>query len=163
MPEINQNLADVKDEDMDERSGWRAIPSGEYRFVCESSVYKPTSNGTGHVLGLKWVCAEPDSSGTKLFDYLTLVHPNADTVRIAKARLKMIALAVRHPTPDFVQRSEELHGIPVIIKVEKRKAPNPRYADAEGFENAILSYKSPVAAAAQAPAQPTRPADDIPF
>lgn len=135
---LDEDLSEVREEDME--GTWRALPSGDYAFTITDSDYKDTKGGDGKCLHLLLECVEPDRSA-KLRDFLTLRHPNSDTVRIAKARLKSIAIAVGHPNPDYVKRSEELHNIPMLCRVSREEAEEPKYGDVDGWRNRIVSYK----------------------
>lgn len=137
MPRLDADLSDVKDEDMGGGS-WRALEPGEYVFHVTSSEYKRTKAGNGWVLKLVWDCIQPGHRA-QIWDFLTLEHPNSETVRIARAKLKEVAIAVGHPNPDYIQASEELHMKPCILKVKKVR--NEQFGDERGFKNEILGYK----------------------
>ncbi len=177
MARINADLSEVKDEEMGGGGGWSAWEQGDYRFMVEASEYNQTKAGNGMCLKLELVCLDPDYSGDKQWVYLTLEHPNPDTVRIAKAKLKELALAVGHPTPDTVVDSDDLHGIPFLGYVTKKlaKPDRAKYADKDGYENEVVGFKraddgtaqvsspSQDAPPASGGAPPVDPGDDIPF
>jgi hypothetical protein len=133
------------------------------------SDYKETRAGDGMVLKLKFECLDPPYTGRAVYENLTLEHPKEETVAIAQANLKSLAAACGHPNPDYVENSEELHNLPVVLKLKKER--NPQFGDADGYQNRIVAYSStrPTtrATTAQAPAAMTRPAqpsdDEIPF
>jgi hypothetical protein len=166
MAMLNADLRDVSDDDMRER-GYRCFDPGEYLFHVIESDYRQTKSKDGMVLRLVWDCMEPGRRG-KLFDWLTLEHPNEMTVKIARAKLKEIALATGHPTPDFIRASEELHHKPCLLKLKKVKA-GKGYGDDEGYQNEILAYNAPDSARAPAGRSDGRQDpppigdDDIPF
>ena len=138
MPRINADLSGVTEEDM--QGTWKALPDGDYICRLIESDYKETNKGDGMCLHLKWQCIEPGHSRAKPRDFLTLEHPNADTVKIARARLKQIAIAVGHPNPDYVEKSEELHEVPVLCRISREQAEDPRYGDLDGYQNRIVAY-----------------------
>lgn len=140
MAQINADLSDVSGQDGGARVR-RCFEPGEYLFQILESDYTKTSAGNGMVLKLVFDCMEPGRRG-KVFERLTLEHPNAETVRIARAQLKAIAIATGHPSPDFIRASEELHHKPVILKLRKVRA-NKGYGDDEGFENQVIGVMSP--------------------
>lgn len=163
MPRLDQDLSDVQDDDM-QGGAWRALPDGEYACEVVESDYKRTKAGNGMVLTLKVEILEPEYRRRHFFDHMTLEHPNADTVRIARAQLKRIALAVRHPNPNLIGDSVELHNVPMLVKLTREKAKGG-FGDVDGYENRVMSY-SPMGSQAAAPTTGTRPqtaADDIPF
>ena len=163
MPRLDQDLSDVQDDDM-QGGAWRALPDGEYACEVVESDYKRTKAGNGMVLTLKVEILEPEYRNRHFFDHMTLEHPNADTVRIARAQLKRIALAVRHPNPNLIGDSFELHNVPMLVKLTREKAKSG-FGDANGYENRVMSY-SPMGSQAAAQSNGPRPqtaADDIPF
>lgn len=163
MPDLGSggDLSGVTEDDM-KGGSWKALEPGTYRFMVEGSDYKETKKGNGMRLGLKLTSLESNYPNAKLYEYLTLVHPNPDTVKIARAKLKALALAVGHPAPDHIARSEELHGIPMLVKVGRKKAQEG-FGDANGFDNYVVDY-FPMSAASSgsAASPPAYTPDDIP-
>lgn len=170
MARINQNLSDITEDDMG-GGQWTAWEQGEYRMMVVGSEYKATRNGDGHYLNLELTCLDGERHDQKKFDILVLEHPNQDTTKIARAKLKELAIACGHPSPDHISDSEELHGIPVRAYITKKKSKDPQYGDASGFENRIAGYKACEETARSAPAarpqaasqEPAHVRDDIPF
>lgn len=169
MARINQDLSDIGDEDMSSGGGWSTWDQGDYRLMVTASEYKPTKAKTGHMLKLEMVCLDGEHQGQKQFDNLVLEHPNPVTMNIARVRLKELAIATGHPTPDMVEDSDALHGKPFLAYITRKKAKpgQEQYADSEGFENNITSYKAcdeGGPAQAQAPSQAAPLTDnEIPF
>lgn len=159
MPRINQRLQDVQDEDMNHSGGWKALDDGEYRFVVTETDYKSTRKGDGMVLWVRVQCIDPNHSRSKWTEFLTVEHPNPETVRIARAKLKSLAIAVGHPNPDFVEFSEHLHDRPFIGDVIQEIASDPKYGDVNGMQNRIAGYK-PIPGARRAAPKP--PVDEEP-
>ena len=170
MPRIGAALSDVKDDDMP-RGSWVALESGKYPFMITSSEYRRTKVGDGMCLHLHLQCIHPSHSRVQLRDFLTLEHRVPDTVRIAKGRLKQIALACKVKNPDFVENSEELHNIPFLASVSKEEAQDPKYGDVDGYENRIAKYEptdgnGPMTEPLpeqSSPHEPTQAAGDLPF
>ena len=170
MVRINQDLSDIGEEDMGGGGGGNrpAWAQGDYRMMITGSEYKPTSKGTGMMLVLDTVCLEPALQGQKKTCWLVLQHPNADTMRIAKARLKELAIATNHPTPDQVDESSDLHNKPFLAFITRKKSDDPKYGDDQGFTNDFAGFKScESGGTAQAPPPSSSgggaPPDDIPF
>lgn len=154
MPRISQSLQDVKDEDINQGGKWRALPDGEYRFVVTETDYKSTRKGDGMVLWVSVQCIDHAHQRAKWTEFLTIEHPKPDVVRIARAQLKALAIAVGHPTPDYVEFSEDLHDRPFIAEVYQSSASDPKYGDANGMQNRIGAYR-PISGGA--PAQHAAP------
>lgn len=169
MPRIDQDLSGVQDDDLVATGGgWRALPDGDYSCVLVESDYKTTQGGNGKFLKLKFEVLEDGLRDRSFFDNMTLQHPNPDTVRIARAQLKRLALAVRHPQPDFVGDSVELHGVPLIATLRRSKAKNEKFGDADGYENRVTDYRiagsaPPARAAAPQPAAASNGGKALPF
>jgi hypothetical protein len=180
MPRISQDLSGVKDEDMNRDGGgqWYVKADGWYRAMYQASTWKPTKAGNGMVLGLDGMFLDPPDTGDKLLDFLTLQHPNATTVEIARVRLKELAIATGHPTPDYVENSDDLHRKTFMVRLYSEASDNPKYGDANGMQQCIGGYKSEAAWKAEngddpAPAppqsnsgqqeEPAHAAEDIPF
>ena len=169
MVQINQDLSGVKDDDMGGSGGWTAWPQGHYRMMITASEYKATNAGTGMMLVLEMACLEAGLQDQKKTCWLVLQHPKADTVRIAKARLKELAIATNHPTPDQVDESSDLHNKPFLAFITRKKSNDPKYGDDQGFTNDFAGFK---ACDVGGPAQASPPSnvppppsdlDDIPF
>ena len=146
-PRIDADLSSVTEDDMSGGGGggdFMSIPTGEYPFIVTKSTYKTNNKGNGMVLGLQQQCLDPAIGKRVLFDHLSLANPSAEAVRIANARLKQLAIAVGHPTPDRVENSDDLHNKPYIARVVRQRADKDRlkYADEDGYENSITGYKA---------------------
>ena len=169
MVRINQDLSDIGEEDMGGGGGWTAWPQGDYRMMITGSEYKATKAGTGMMLVLEMACLEASRQGVKKTCWLVLQHPKADTMRIAKARLKELAIATNHPTPDQVDESSDLHNKPFLAFITKKRSDDPKYGDDQGFANDFAGFKSCEGSApAQAPPHSNSPPpnmgdSDIPF
>lgn len=82
--------------------------------VLDKSEMKPTKNGSGSYLSVEFVVIEGKYEGRRFFDRLNLDNPNEQAVKIAERALS----ALCHATGKLkVSDSDELHGIPVRIKL----------------------------------------------
>lgn len=151
MPYIGQNLNDVSENDL--RGGFSVIPDGEYRFVVTASDYRKNKNGTGHNLELSVQCMDPAHRTAKWREWLSLDNPSVDATRIARAKLKQLAIAVGLRDPNRVEDSSELHMKPFIAVVKAEPANNPKYGDVNGLQNRIVAFKPIVGGKTQADAQ----------
>jgi len=98
--------------------GFDPIPAGKYLAIIANSEMKPTKAGTGEYLELELEVIEGPYKGRKLWDRLTLKHPNDLTVQIAKGTLSSICRAVGVMKPND---SVELHNLPLVISVGCKK------------------------------------------
>ena len=95
-------------------AGFDPIPAGKYVAAITASEMKPTKNGKGEYLELEMEVLEGPFKGRKLWDRLTLKHPNTQTVEIAKGTLSAICRAVNVLQP---RDSVELHSLPLVASV----------------------------------------------
>ena len=145
------NLEGFDADQIEPNKGFEPIPSDDYEACITKSEEKPTSAGTGHFISLQFEIVKGDFKGRKLFVNLNLDNPNAQAVAIARGDLSAICRAVKVPRP---KDSEDLHNIPLMIKVGQRKRK-----DNGEMENYIKGY-SPAGGSTPAPA--TAPSSSTP-
>lgn len=126
--------------------GFDPIPARKYLAVISSSEMKPTKAGTGEYLELELEVIEGQYKGRKLWDRLTLKHPNDLTVQIAKGTLSSICRAVGVMKPND---SVELHNLPMTISVGcKKREDNGELTNViKGYAKRETSAPRPVATA----------------
>jgi len=90
------------------------IPAGAYNALIKKSEFKQTKAKTGHYLQLQLVIIDGEFKGRVLFERLNLDNPNPTAVQIANKALNSICDACGKVA---VEDSEELHGIPMQVKV----------------------------------------------
>lgn len=112
-----------------------ALPAGWYDVLIEASEMKPTKNGDGAYLEVKFnVIAPAQFANKKVCGRLNLRNPNATAQEIGYKQLS----AICHATGILqVADSAQLHNIPLKIKLKLRK-PDADY-DAS---NDITAYKN---------------------
>lgn len=126
------------------------IPEGWYvASICHSE-QKANKSGTGSHLALTFEVEAGGHAGRRVRDQLNLDNPNPTTVNIARGQLSAICRAIGVMTPDS---SEDLHGIPMMIRVTQRAGQaNPDGSPGQIY-NDIKGYK---------PVPKITPADDCP-
>lgn len=135
MAQINVDLKDYQEYD-----DFTPIPPGEYVVHVVDSEVKQSKSGnwmaafTFEILG-------PNHVGRKLWDNFVLSN------EVALRRLKSMAVATKHPNPNYLRDTEELHGRKCIVRVDIREE--------EGYQpqNRIKAFK-----ALEAPDKPEMPA-----
>lgn len=91
------------------------LPPGEYTAQIIESEMATTRAGDGQMLKLTLEITEGAHQGRRLWDNLNLVNRNPQTEEIARRTLS----AICHATGKLqVSDSEELHFIPMVVKVE---------------------------------------------
>jgi Protein of unknown function (DUF669) len=114
---LNFNTEEVAD---DGYGDFTPMAAGNYTAIITDSEMVENKAGTGSMLKLEFTMVEGTYANRKLFARLNLDNPNAQAVEIARKDLKAITLACGKKV---VGQSQELHDIPLTIKVavEKRK------------------------------------------
>lgn len=134
------------------------IPAGWYNAIIDESEMKPTRSNDGAYLSLRFNVIDGQFAGRKVFARLNLRNANPVAQEIAYKDLSAIAHAVGVL---HVQDSQQLHGIPLKIKVSVRKGDG-NYDDS----NEVKAYRNvndPGSSAPQAvmpaaaPSQPAAP------
>lgn len=137
MAEINFNAGEV------EPAGTFDVkPPGWYKCVVSSSEVKPTKKRDGSFLELEFDIIEGEYAGHKFWDRLNLDNANQKAVQIARKQLAAVCHAVGKPHQ--IKDSEELHNIPLMVKVKVRPANPEKGWDAM---NEVQGYKSVTEAA----------------
>ncbi|MFO0873161.1 MAG: DUF669 domain-containing protein [Phycisphaerales bacterium] len=114
MPSLNGFNAN----DVDPNVGFEPIPAGKYLAVIVDSKTKQTKNGAGEYLQLEFEIVDGPYKGRRVWERLTLKHPNEQTVKIARGNLSAICRAVGVMKPND---SVELHNVPLSIVVGLKK------------------------------------------
>ena len=102
---------------VDPNVGFDPIPAGKYLAVVTDSLMKATKAGTGEYLELTFEVIDGPYKGRKLWDRLTLNHPNELTVQIARGMLSSLCHAVGVMKP---KDSLELHNLPLVLSVSMK-------------------------------------------
>lgn len=110
------------------------LPAGWYPVMIDNAEVKVNKAGNGKYLKLKMTVIGENYTGRKLFPMLNVIHPNPETVRIAKERLAELSLACDIPQID---ESAQLIGKSVMARVKIRPAKGDYEAD-----NEITGYKA---------------------
>lgn len=124
---------------VDPSEEWTLLPDAEYVAMITESEMKETNDGTGRYLKLKFQISDGEYSGRILFANLNIQNRNEKAVEIALRDLSAICHAVNKLN---IQNSEELHDLPMVVKVKIRPA---RVDKATGNEypasNEIKAFK----------------------
>jgi hypothetical protein len=108
------SVFDASDKD---RMGFNALPAGWYEAEITKTDIRETRAKNGKYLSLEFTITETGYNGRKVWANLNLVNPSQVAVEIAEKELATICDAVGL---DTIEDSEELHGIPLGIKLTIR-------------------------------------------
>lgn len=103
----------------EEMSDFSALPNDNYVVAIKKSEMKQNKNKNGSYLSLQFEVKEGKFKNRILFSNLNLDHPNAEAVAMARKELTSITKACGLVA---IEDSEELHGIPMVVKVIKKAA-----------------------------------------
>ena len=90
------------------------IPAGNYTAEITRSEVKQTKDGRGSYLSLSFKIIEGEFAGRLIFQNITLTNANATAQTIGREQMAQLAGACGILS---LQDSEQLHGIPVGIRV----------------------------------------------
>ena len=146
MPSLNGFNAN----DVDPNVGFEPIPAGKYLVLIIDSKTKQTKNGAGEYLQLEFEIVDGPYKGRKVWERLTLKHPNEQTVKIARGNLSAICRAVGVMKPND---SVELHNIPltIVVGLKKREDNGEMTNVVKAFERREAASARPTAVAGSAP------------
>jgi len=133
------------------------IPPGWYIVSADESELKPTSDGLGARLAVRFVVLDGQYAGRKIYTGFNIKNANPVAQEIAFKQLSALAHAVGVLQ---VQDSAQLHSIPLKVRV-KIKPPEAGY-DAQNEITAFKNVKGEVggtstAATSAGPAAPVAP------
>ncbi len=129
------------------------LPPGDYEAEVVASEIVPTASGSGEMLKLTFEVRSGACKHRRVVERLNIVNANATAQRIAQQALGRLCAASGLAGIDD---SEELHFIPVVIRVDIRPGDGD-YGD----RNIIKTYRPSPAGAGRRPPPPPppRPAD----
>ncbi|TVQ34161.1 MAG: DUF669 domain-containing protein [Phycisphaeraceae bacterium] len=143
------NLNGFNANEVDPNVGFEPLPAGKYLCTIVDSDMKQTRNGAGEYLLFEFQVIDGPHMGRKLWDRLTIKHPNQTTVKIARGMLSALCRAVGVMAP---KDSVELHSLPLVVSVGLKKRQ-----DTGELTNVVKAYSkrdagnTVVGAAAAAP------------
>ena len=140
-------------EEVEPSSSFDPIPAGWYQAIISNSEMKATRDGYGEYLSLTLQIIDGQYENRLVFARLNLKNANDKAVDIARKDLAAICRAVGVMSP---QASEELHDIPLMIKVKVRPASGDYEAsnDIGGYKAVEGANLTPAPKAASKPQTP---------
>ncbi len=143
-------------ETIEPNTSYEPIPAGWYQAIISNSELKATRDGYGEYLSLTLQIIDGQYENRLVFARLNLKNANDKAVDIARKDLAAICRAVGVMSP---QASEELHDIPLMIKVKVRPASGDYEASNDiGGYKAVEGANLTPAPKPQTPVTPSAPA-----
>jgi len=144
MAELGAAFDSGKHEDMN--TGFDPMPAGEYMAQVIESDVLTTAKKNGKYIKLKFKILQGEFKGRFIWTNLNIVNPNPIAVEIAQ---KELATLCRACGKAVIQDTQELHGIPIKMKIKIKPAKDDYPAG-----NEPIGYKpATVGAQAQDPSQ----------
>jgi len=128
MAELNFNGAG-----QDAMDDFSVVPPDTYNVQIVKSEVVPTKKKDGTLLKTQFKVIDGKFKGRIIFGQYNLTNPNPQAVEISKKQMKTLCDAIGKP--DGVKDSNELHNVPLQIKVSV-KAAEGNYAE----QNEIKFY-----------------------
>lgn len=117
-------------------TGFETVPAGWYNVVIDESEMKPTKAGDGSCyLKVRYSILDGQFAGRKIFGNINLQNKNPQATEIGLKQLSAVAHAVGVL---MVADSQQLHGIPLKVKIKIRKDKDGEYDD----QNEIQQWKN---------------------
>lgn len=113
MAKLNTVFDSGKHENM--QSGFDPIPAGTYLSMLVESAVLTTKKKDGEYAKLKFQILQGKYKGRFIWTNLNLINPNPIAVEIAQ---KELATLCRACGKAVIQDTQELHGIPIQMKVK---------------------------------------------
>lgn len=136
MAQLNLNL-----ENTETQTAFEPLPAGDYLAQIVGSEIKESRSGT-HYIKFTWAILDEKYRNRQVFENVSITNPQGKTyqpggspMEIGQRKLKTIAVCGNHPNPNFLKDTEELHGLPVILKLKVR------HDDQYGPQNDVKGYK----------------------
>lgn len=138
------DTSEVNEEDMNQKRNGKPIEAGWYRIALEKDEVKNADWGIG--LNMEFEILDGDFEGRKLFEFLCLEHSTKpEAQKIARTKLRELAVAAGHKTPDNVEDTDVLMRRPVMAEVYRAKLgknEDTKYADPDGRKARIGQFLS---------------------
>lgn len=111
------------------------IPAGWYLAEIVKTELKDTRDKAGKYISVAVKVIEGEHEGRLVYTNLNIVNKSPQAVAIANADLKAICQAVGHE--DELEDTEDLHNIPMFVKVSlKPETPNwPAKNEIKGYRS----------------------------
>lgn len=107
------------------------LPAGDYIAAIAKSEVRDSKSGGGRYVNLEFEVIDGPAKGRRFWTMLNLWNSNATAVEIAQRELSSICHACSKLR---VSDTEELHGIPMIVKLSIKH-------DSYGEKNEVKAYK----------------------
>jgi hypothetical protein len=101
------------------QTGFDPVPAGWYNVMVDEAEMKPTRDGAGTRLNVRYVVLDGQYQGRKVYHGLNLQHSNPQTVESAYKQRSALCHAIGRLQ---IQATEHLLQVPLKIKVKVRPA-----------------------------------------
>ncbi len=124
---LNMNLTNTE-----EYGTYRPLPPDDYRIRIVDSEIRQTRTGENR-LSYTYEVIDGPYAGHQIFDGFSLWSSNPKAVSVAQSRLKSLAIACRHPNPNIIADSSEMHGKTCVVRTAIREYNGNEYEDVKKY------------------------------
>ncbi len=103
----------------DMQGSFDVFPAGDYLMQITGSDIKDTKKKDGKYIKLEFTLLDGEYKGRKIWTNLNIINPNPVAVEIANKELATIGRAVGVVA---IQDTQQLHGIPMVVKAKIQAA-----------------------------------------
>ncbi len=131
MAKLGNAFDSSQHEDM--KDGFDPMPAGKYVMVIDESDVLPTQKKNGKYIKLRMRVLNGEYKGRFVWTNINIVNPNPVAVEIAQKELATICRACGKAV---IQDTQQLHGIPMVVKlkVTPAKGDYPSKNEPIGYE-----------------------------
>ncbi len=134
------NTTEVNEDEMNQSRGYRLLEAGWYRAALAEDVAQIKPWGVG--LKLQFTILTGDYENQRIFEYLCVQHTSEEAQHIARVKLRELAVAAGHKTPDDVQDTATMYGVPIMVEVYRAIEKEEKYADEDGKKARVGQFMS---------------------
>lgn len=147
MADLGMNFNASEHED----TSFSPLEAGDYVCIAEKSEIKESKKTPGaHYISWTFQVVGDKGKGRKLWDNMTLSHPNEEAVRIGRG---MLAALVKAAGKEGIADTCELHGVPVALNVGlvKDGQTGDMVNKVKAYKSAAVTNSAPPASGDAAP------------
>lgn len=134
------DTSEIQDEDMNQTRSYKLLEPGWYRAALSKDEAQTKDWGVG--LSMEFTILQGDFENMRIFEYLCVQHRKEDPERIARTRLKELAVAAGYSDPNHVTDTSPMYGVPVMIEIYRAKEKEAKYADEDGRKARVAQFMS---------------------
>ena len=133
------STAEVDPEEVNQKRGGRILDAGWYRAALIEDEAGPYDWGVG--LNMQFQILTGDFAPQRIFEFLCIEHTKEKVQHIARIRLRELAIAAGHKSPEDVQDTGSIYNVPVMVEIYRAK-DDSKYAEPDGKRPRVGQFMS---------------------